>query len=359
MKNLYVDESGHTGENLADPDQPLFAVATTDIEPDLAEEILRTAFPRYQAREFKFTRIWRRPNTRNRIPELYRLMDEHTDRFFFFVCDKQYAFISKMVDTLFEPIVRARGYDFYAERFNWRYANMFYYTLNGFAEPNLLVALGQVWDRFARSPDEESLQVLQQRLTLMANSAPEELQDFLGGLADGAEHFHTFHTFDGVAGVNDLHVTSLVECLHHWRQKSDDSFRVIHDESSHFFSRSETWDRISALDVPDTEIQYTEERTISFPLRVEETEVAPSNQSYSLQLADLIAGFATRFFRQDQEALDPALRRAILDIAADHQNFGVLTPGTEFIDGPPQRRNGPDVVDQITNLMFHDRHNKP
>lgn len=352
MKTLYVDESGHTGENLADPDQPLFAVATTDIEPALAKDILRTAFPRYQAQEFKFTHIWRRQSTRRRIPDFYRLLAEHTDRFYFFVCDKRYAFVSKMIDTLFEPLVRNAGYDFYADRYNWRYANMAFFGLTEIADPALIVALGQVWDRFARDPNETTLTKLQHRLTLMANSAPDGVRDFISGVAAGAEHFHAFHSFESVSGVNDLHVTSLVECLHHWRTKSDDQFHVVHDASSHFFSRAETWDRISSLAMPDTEIRYADDRSVQFPLRVTETVPARSDQSYSLQLADLIAGFATRFFRQDADAVERPLRDAIFEVAADHDNFGVVMPGTEFISGEPRRRSGPDVVDQMTELMF-------
>ena len=57
-RNLYFDESGFTGYNLLDPQQPVFCIASTDIGPDEAQAILRESFPRYQGQEYKFQNIW-------------------------------------------------------------------------------------------------------------------------------------------------------------------------------------------------------------------------------------------------------------------------------------------------------------
>ena len=54
---LYFDESGFTGYNLLDPQQPIFAVASVDISDAQAAEILKSSFPSYQGVEFKFTNI--------------------------------------------------------------------------------------------------------------------------------------------------------------------------------------------------------------------------------------------------------------------------------------------------------------
>jgi hypothetical protein len=51
-KTLHFQESGYTGYNLLDPEQPTFAIASTDFESDMAEKILRDSFPDYQGEEF-------------------------------------------------------------------------------------------------------------------------------------------------------------------------------------------------------------------------------------------------------------------------------------------------------------------
>ena len=53
-KTLYFDESGFTGYNLLDPNQPVFTIASSDLGDQEAADILRAAFPRYQGHEYKF-----------------------------------------------------------------------------------------------------------------------------------------------------------------------------------------------------------------------------------------------------------------------------------------------------------------
>jgi hypothetical protein len=57
-RTLFFDESGFTGYNLLDPAQPIFAIASADIDEKRADEILRASFPRYRGAEFKFSNIW-------------------------------------------------------------------------------------------------------------------------------------------------------------------------------------------------------------------------------------------------------------------------------------------------------------
>lgn len=57
-RTIYFDESGFTGYNLLDPNQPIFTIASADIDERNAEEILRDSFPEYQGAEFKFSNVW-------------------------------------------------------------------------------------------------------------------------------------------------------------------------------------------------------------------------------------------------------------------------------------------------------------
>lgn len=57
-RTLHFDESGFTGFNLLDPNQPIFAVASSDIDERHAGEILKESFPEHWGAEFKFSNIW-------------------------------------------------------------------------------------------------------------------------------------------------------------------------------------------------------------------------------------------------------------------------------------------------------------
>jgi hypothetical protein len=51
VRTIYFDEAGYTGYNLLDSVQPIFVIASVDIEEQLASEILQSSFPKYQGGE--------------------------------------------------------------------------------------------------------------------------------------------------------------------------------------------------------------------------------------------------------------------------------------------------------------------
>lgn len=89
IKSLYFDESGFTGYNLLDPVQPFFVIASTDLDPGVSEQILRTSFPRYQGPEFKFSRIWG-SNNRNGLIEFGRHFASRGENAFIWMTDKRF-----------------------------------------------------------------------------------------------------------------------------------------------------------------------------------------------------------------------------------------------------------------------------
>ena len=99
LKTIYFDESGFTGYNLLDEAQPVFAIASSDVASAEAEAILRESFPRYQAREFKFTNIWRSKNKAGLVEFGCHLasLGEHA---FSWMIDKRFCVLTKIVDFL-------------------------------------------------------------------------------------------------------------------------------------------------------------------------------------------------------------------------------------------------------------------
>src|SRR5688500_19145835 len=67
---IYLDESGYTGPDLINVDQPFFVVASTTVNNADAAKLLQQAFPKYQADEFKFKQIWKYAGHRNQFPVL-------------------------------------------------------------------------------------------------------------------------------------------------------------------------------------------------------------------------------------------------------------------------------------------------
>jgi hypothetical protein len=52
-KRIYCDEAGFTGANLLDVSQPYFTFASTDIEEDVARELVDTAIEQFNLQRFQ------------------------------------------------------------------------------------------------------------------------------------------------------------------------------------------------------------------------------------------------------------------------------------------------------------------
>ena len=48
---IYLDETGYTGQDLLNPDQPILVAASTNIANDVAASLVQECFPNLQARE--------------------------------------------------------------------------------------------------------------------------------------------------------------------------------------------------------------------------------------------------------------------------------------------------------------------
>jgi hypothetical protein len=177
-RTLYFDESGFTGYNLLDQTQPIFAIASADIEEQRAREILAESFPRYRGDEYKFSDIWRSRNRAGLLKYAEHLRD-FADLSFIYFAVKRFAVLTKIVDFLIEPYITDAGYDFYGDGFCWKYANCIHFGLTQFAPPELLDALLRNYQAFSRNPSLDSLALLHSQLSIMAASSGEPVQIFL------------------------------------------------------------------------------------------------------------------------------------------------------------------------------------
>lgn len=349
---IYFDESGYTGYNLLDRDQPIFAIASSSIDDAIAAEILQTAFPRYRGREFKFSNIWTRRNRRG-LEVFSREIASYANQIYCFCIDKRFAVFTKMVDFLIEPVITSAGYDFYSDGFCWRYANYCYFGLVHFAPSELLYYLLKYYQEFSTAPSEDALNLLQYRLRMMANSVETEAKGILEQFSLGSQLFLKFNQLETFRSTNNLQTTTMIAIMAHWRQLSDQDFEVFHDTSSTFFRDRSIWNSITGIDVPAQEIPMGDGSVTPWPLRVISTTSMDSAASPAIQLCDVISGLCVKFFNnslidEDQQFINRVTAGGFGQITSNR-----LIPSGEFpITIPPQRLHGPDVVDRLTKIIF-------
>ncbi|MFF9286414.1 DUF3800 domain-containing protein [Streptomyces griseosporeus] len=113
---VYADESSNSGQNLLDPDQPVFTLAGVHLSDELAGSIVdevRSQLPRTQG-EPKYGSLARSSVGRKALKRAFGSLPEGSVRSF--LMDKRFMVVTKLVDVLVEPLADADGLDLYEDQ---------------------------------------------------------------------------------------------------------------------------------------------------------------------------------------------------------------------------------------------------
>lgn len=346
MTTIYFDESGQTGTQLRDTEQPYFCIGSTDLSNQASREILSACFSRHTTGEMKSRDLLRRNSGRRQFLKFCEAIAEAPERFCFVKVHKRFGVLSKMVDNLVEPYVSAVGFDFYKNDYGRKFANSAYFAFDQILPVEISNGLLDRYNEFARDPTRDSLEALQRSISEALVNAPHGSEFFLELMNEGAAHFERLHDLERFKGSNEIHITALVRCMAHWQRHSMGPFRVVHDESVHFFANSRGWHYMTDPRMPP-QVLHVGNKTLTLPIRVIETAAAKSHESASIQLCDLLAGFLSRYASKD---LNEDQRRFLQDaISAGLGEVSIFAVEAEydFVHGMPEVADGPDVIDRI------------
>jgi len=346
--SIYIDESGYTGYNYLDERQPIFVMASSDIDPTAAEEILKNSFPKYQASEYKFSNIWNSTNQKH-LFDVFQNIEKLEGKLFVYVIDKYFAVLVKMVDWLIEPQITNAGYDFYKNAYNRKLVNHIHFGLTEIEQINILPKMVVDYQEFSRRPNLDNLQKLQQRLEVYRDKVSNiENRQYLHMMRFGVEQLPK-ERIDEFKSTNELHLTTMLAIISWWRKQSDKDFMVYHDESSNFNRGIDDWYAITNPHVKPFLHPLGDGSYVQYPLRVKETYSVNSQDNYSIQLSDIVAGVFSKIFSKNNKPLQVELLNKIRSITSVSLD-GVL-PGTDFPENGPELKNGSDAVDNIANLI--------
>ena len=115
MHAVAFDESGNTGADLLNQQQPVFALASTCLSRDQANLILEP-LTTPQTREIKFSRLRRTEAGRRRIIEFLSCSSLDPENTITTLFHKKYMIVTKVVDLLVENLAHEDGIDLYRGR---------------------------------------------------------------------------------------------------------------------------------------------------------------------------------------------------------------------------------------------------
>jgi hypothetical protein len=286
---LFLDESGYTGADLMNVDQPWFVLASTVIEDAEANALLREFFKGVKAHELKHKKLRKTKSGQKRLVEFIKALKSRSDKVATSIVHKKYALVSALVEWWVEPSMHAHGLNMYERGANLGVTNLFYITMvylegHQFLHRDLVNFQAMMRERTA-----ESYRTFWTILNLHFDSAKGVTQNLLALPLYAEKHLGFSHLTGLPEKIMDLALPTAFQTVAHWRKKSRALLEVFHDESSGMAREKWLWDQLGNPSVDARTFSHNGGE-ISFPLGITNTSFPRSNVHPQLQIADLIAG---------------------------------------------------------------------
>lgn len=328
---IFIDESGYTGEHHLDPAQPVFVLSSISLDDETTAELLGRHFTGVQAEELKHSRLGRRPSGQQRILSFIQNLsslkaDDGLSVATAFSAHKKFQLLTLLIDLWVEPAMYKDGVDLYQDGANLGLSNMAFYVLNlvpQFFDELLRLFQAMMRERTRHSYEEFWLFVNRTFDDASSVSFDPEVQKmisdlmvyFLGGqLSLGLQHLLRLpeHSLD--VAFSTIDVTA-----HYWAERTGQPLRFILDESKYFAESKWVWEATTRPDLPEATFHGSGDALAHYPMNVEATRTANSKQIRQLQFADIVAGAMAELCAS---RIDPSLRSAYTDALVDS---GIIT----------------------------------
>ena len=292
---VVFDETGNTGQNLLDPDQSVFALASLCMDDDTVARLLALATPP-GAKEAKFSRLRQSTPGQRRILEVLRdpAISDTTTKLS--VYHKRFMVTTKIADLLVEPLVHARGGDFYAEGQNIAFANMLHAVTPVFCGRDHHNRMLTCFVAMVRDPRHETIDAFYMQIdAMMRDSVDREFISTLDLLRQSRIVIDQLVNIGDVTAL-DPAIPSFVDLASQWTYQLGVPFDVVHDASKPLQHLEDRLRRLISLS--NQSVVY-ENRGVGsqLPLLATGIEFVDSFSVPAIQLADLVAGATGVMFR--------------------------------------------------------------
>lgn len=340
MECFRIDESGYTGFDLLNPEQPFQGAAAIAISDEGAARLIKTHFPRLQAPELKYRALSRRPGSR---PALLALLRDVLGGYkcVAHVLDKRYLLVLMFCDYAVEPWYYRRGANFYADGQNYAMGSLL--TVLG---PTMLGAepFEAMLAAFQRAMKEKTPAALDALVAATRRTNWRAFPEAIGPLAQGAcpDCLRAIAT-PGVS--TDLALVVMQALISRMEAMAEGPYRVEHDESKNLATYHSLLQAF--IDHTDAiELRQSTLASFKFPLKLTEVTMVDSKSSPAVQLADVLIGAVLEagamMTGRRTEGLDPT---ALLPLFKDDQLIHML-PDLDF-EGQKAFRKGTQAAEVI------------
>lgn len=324
MECFRIDESGYTGFDLLNAEQPFQGATAIAISDDDAARLIKQHFPKLQATELKYSSLTRRPSNHPRILAMQRDVLAGY-KCVTYVCDKRFLLLLMFLDYAVEPFYCERGLNFYEDGQNYSLASLLYAagpTLFGRAPFDALQAA------FQRAVREKTTESLTDLVDAARTTNWQQLPEALGPLAQYAapECLSAIAT-PGVS--TDAAFVVLQSLISRMEEMASGPYSVEHDRSKNLLAYHDLLHRyINHREA--VEFRQSEIARLKFPLKLKSVTQVDSKSSSAVQLADVLIGATIEAAKTLTGHREPGLDAEAVLAAYAHDQFIHLVPSIDF-----------------------------
>ncbi|UXZ55362.1 DUF3800 domain-containing protein [Halomonas sp. 7T] len=287
IPTIYFDESGNTGSNLLDIDQPVFTLASCIFSKEESEQLLNL-IDSNSPHEAHFKKLRRRKSGQDSIIRLMssRMLDVKNIKINIFL--KEFMITTKIVDLLIEHMMHLMGEDLYLNGRNIALSNMLYYCLPTFCDKHIVQSMYESFVTMIREQDQESIGKFYNDVERVKSSSSDEKfkQDIDLILA-------TKHCIDdALSGIDkfslDPSIPALFSHCAQWGNAYPKGFHIIHDDSHSIEKQRLLFGQFMDWTQDEVEVGY-DRRKYNLPLKGKSLRFASSKDYSQIQVSDIIA----------------------------------------------------------------------
>ena len=292
MPIIFLDESGYTGSDLFNEVQPVFVIATLNIDEETCANLKQRFFGAVKAKELKHSALCRHPKQQEMVTDFLENLGSNHQIAKMAVAHKRFALVCQSVNLVVEEAAHVSGLDIYHQGFNLALSNALFYVIpalggHGFFSDLLLRFQNMARQRTPRAYDDFFSFVFQRH-------EDQQLNQLL-------DYFRICHHLVGYSLLEtipedalDLGFTLALNRMAEWRGEISDPIQLVHDISSSMSKQKYIWDALMDPNLRPAEIGY-DSRRARFPIAIKRTSFEPSEKWVGLQLADIVAGAMARY----------------------------------------------------------------
>jgi hypothetical protein len=331
MKFVYIDESGYTGSDLLNREQPFQAASAIYISDDDASHLIKEHFPRLGAKELKYRTLSRRQNNWQRLYNLQKsMLEEFTC--VTYICDKKYVLIMQFLDYIIEPFYYERGMDWYKDGMNYSLGSLLYYTGDSLLGDGNFSEVLKLFQYALKSKSDVSILALIEKVKASKwQEFPESFGPLVMETPSCIEALKSKETSSDAAFVVLLALVSKLESV------IGTEYSVKHDTSRNL----EQYDSILNKIINhknDVSFRETAITKLKFPLNIKSVTQVDSKESFGVQLSDILVGGIIDSSKSIMGTKPNEYNKKIAELYKDEQLIHLL-PSMDFARDKEFRRN--------------------